>query len=147
MIKSSHTVDIDRPSAEVFAFVADQRNEAKWHTDVLDAEPKGPIELGSTVTWTVKFMGESQYVCEVTKFDAPNAIRLETREGPLKPTLTHSFESRNGTTRYTRTVRIPMEGFFRLVGPIMKVTGAAAKRNARFAENLKGLLESSTSRR
>ena len=146
MISAQHTVDIDRPVSEVFAYVAEQRNEAKWHTDVLDAEPRSPIELGSTVTWTVKFMGENQYVSEVTIFDAPHTIQLEAREGPLKPTLTHTFESKNGTTRYTRSVRIPLEGMFRLVGPIMKATGAVHKRNAGFAENLKELLEHSTSR-
>jgi len=30
---------------------------------------------------------------------------------------------------------------FRLMGPVMKATGAADKRNARFAKNLKELLE------
>ncbi len=140
MISASHTVDIDRPANEVFDFVADQRNEAQWHTDVLDAEPKGPIELGSTVTWLVKFMGENQYVSEVTEFDAPHLIQLNAREGPLKPTLTHRFVSKNETTRYTRSVSIPTEGLFRFVAPIMKVTGAASRRNAQFAENLKILV-------
>ncbi len=143
MITASHTVDIDRPAHQVFDFVADQRNEAKWHTDVLDVEPKGPILLGSTVTWLVKFMGENHYVNEVTEFDAPRLIQLAAREGPLKPTLTHRFVSRNGATRYTRSVSIPVEGMFRLVAPIMKATGAARRRNAHFAENLKTLLEQS----
>ena len=100
--------------------------------------------------WTLPRLavrGQGSYIeFEVTEFDAPHVIQLETREGPLKPTLTHSFESKNGATHYTRSVRIPMEGMFRLVGPIMKATGAAHKRNARFAENLKELLERSTSR-
>ena len=144
MITATHSVEIDRPAADVFAYVSDQRNEPKWHLDVLDVEPKTPIELGSMVSWKVKFMGESQYVSEVTEFDAPNLIRIEAREGPIKPTLTHRFQQDNGSTRYTRTVSIPEEGLFRVVGPIMKVTGAAHRRNAGFAENLKGLLEDPT---
>ncbi len=141
MISAEHTVVINRPTIEVFDFVADQRNEAKWHTDVLDVEPKGPIARGTTVTWLIRFMGENQYVSEVTEFDAPNLIRLEGREGPMKPILTHNFVSTNGATRYTRTLSIPTTGFFRLIGPIMKATGAARRRNAGFAENLKTLLE------
>lgn len=146
MIRMTHTVDISRPISDVFGFVADQRNEAKWHTDVTEADPMGPITLGSTVTWTVKFMGENQYVSEVTQFDAPNLIQLKTIEGVSKPTLTHTFESNNGTTRYTRSVRIPAEGPFRYLGPILQATGFAHRRNARFAENLKTLLEQSTDR-
>jgi len=58
-----------------------------------------------------------------------------------KPTLTHTFEPASGQTRYTRRVQIPLQGMFRLMGPVMKATGAADKRNARFAKNLKELLE------
>jgi len=144
MIAATHTVEIDRPVSEVFDYVIDQRNEPKWHTDVVDAEPKAPIELGSTVTWTVRFMGENQYVSEVTAFEPSRFIRIDGREGPLKPTLTHAFEQNNGTTRYTRSVSIPTEGMFRLVGPIMKAARVADRRNAGFAENLKTLLEDST---
>ena len=143
MITATHTVEIDRPVTEVFDYVTDQRNEPKWHTDVLEAEPKAPIKLGSTLTWTVRFMGVKQYISEVTAFDPPNLIRIETREGPLKPTLTHSFEQQNGSAIYTRSLSIPTEGIFRLVGPIMKVTGAAKRRNAGFAQNLKTILETS----
>ncbi len=146
MITATHTVEIDRPVSEVFDYVSDQRNEPKWHTDVLEAEPRAPIKLGSTVTWTVRFMGVKQYISEVTAFDPPHLIRIETREGPLKPTLTHSFEQQNGSAIYTRSVRIPTEGMFALVGAIMKVTGAAKRRNAGFAQNLKTILENSAAR-
>ena len=146
MITATHTVEIDRPVTEVFDFVSDQRNEPKWHTDVLEPEPEAPIKLGSTITWKVKFMGVSQYISEVTAFDPPKFIRIEAREGTLKPTLTHSFEEQNGSAIYTRSVSIPTEGIFRLVGAIMAVTGAAKRRNAGFAENLKVILESSAAR-
>lgn len=141
MIKLEHTVVIDRPVADVFAYVADQTNEPKWHTDVVEVSPEGPIELGSTVTWQLNFMGKSQYVNEVTAFEPQRRIQFTARRGPLKPTLTHTFEQADGQTRYTRGVQIPLQGMFRLVGPVMKATGAADKRTARFAQNLKELLE------
>jgi len=62
-------------------------------------------------------------------------------EGVARGALTHTFEPASGQTRYTRHVQIPLQGVFRLVGPVMKATGAADKRNARFAKNLKELLE------
>lgn len=142
MITAEHTVQIDQPVGDVFAFVADQSNEPKWHTDVLEVHPEGPIEQGSTVTWLVDFMGKKEYVNEVTAFEPQRRIEMTTRAGPLDVTLTHDFKAAGGATSYTRRVEIPFQGMFRLVGPIMKATGAADRRNARFAENLKQILES-----
>jgi len=142
MISMKHAVVINRPVGDVFAFVADQANEPKWHTDVLEVNPARPLEPGASVTWLVRFMGTKTYVAEVTAFEALHRIELTARQGPLKPILTHTFQGTDGATRYQRHVQIPLQGMFRLVGPIMKATGAAHRRNARFAENLKNLLES-----
>jgi uncharacterized protein YndB with AHSA1/START domain len=141
MISMLHAVVINRPVEDVFAFVADQGNEPRWHTDVLEVHPRQPLELGASVTWLVRFMGSNTYVAEVTAFEPLRRIELTARQGPLKPTLTHTFEPTDGATRYQRHVQIPLHGMFRLVGPIMKASGAAHRRNARFAENLKNLLE------
>jgi uncharacterized protein YndB with AHSA1/START domain len=143
MISMLHAVVINRPVEDVFAFVADQGNEPRWHTDVLEVHPRQPLELGASVTWLVRFMGDNTYVVEVTAFEPLRRIELTTRQGPLRPILTHTFEQADGATRYQRHVQIPLHGMFRLVGPIMKVSGAARRRNARFAENLKNLLERS----
>jgi len=86
-------------------------------------------------------MSESQYVNEATAFEPQHRIELTARRGPLKPTLTHTFEQTDGQTRYTRGLQIPLEGIFRLVGPVMKATGGCGQENARFAQNLKELLE------
>lgn len=144
MIRAVHAVDIGRPVEEVFDYVTDQTNEPKWHTDVLEVDPVSRLELGHKVTWLVKFLGENRYVSEVTAFEPHHRVELTTREGNFNPTLTHMFERANGGTRYTRQVEIPLKGILRLVGPIMKATGAAQRRNARFAENLKELLDRDT---
>lgn len=142
VIHLAHSVDIARPVAEVFAFLADQSNEPRWHTDVVEVHPKGPIDLGGTSTWTIRFMGiTSDYVIEVTQLESHRRIQFTTIEGRLKPTYTNIVEGVDGETRYTRKVDIPLTGMFRVVGPLMKVTGAAQKRNSRFAENLKKVLE------
>lgn len=142
MIHLAHSVDIARPVAQVFAFLTDQSNEPKWHTDVIEVNPKGPVELGGKATWTIRFMGiTSDYVVQVTQLESHRLIELTTVEGRLKPIYTNLIEAVDGATRYTRQVDIPLTGMFRVVGPLMKVTGAAHKRNARFAEKLKQVLE------
>jgi hypothetical protein len=63
----------------------------------------------------VQFMGRNTYVVEVTAFEPLRRIELTARQGPLKPTLTHTFEQTDGATRYQRHVQIPLHGMFRLV--------------------------------
>ena len=145
-ITAAHTVDIESPIQEVFDFVSDQANEPTWHTDVLEANPAKPLAAGATVIWLVDFMGQNTYVNEVTAYEPPHRIELTAREGPLKPVLTHTFESNLSGTSYTREVQIPLEGAFRIVGPVMRIMGAARRRNARFAENLKTTMTGATKR-
>jgi len=38
MLSTSGSTSIARPAAEVFAFIADVRNDPRWHTDVLAAK-------------------------------------------------------------------------------------------------------------
>lgn len=140
MLDVEHKVSINRPVTEVFEYVADQSNETKWHTDVLEVDPMEPLEMGSEVTWLVNFMGRNEYVNRVIEFEPNERIKLISNSGPLKVTLTHAFEGFGGGTRYTRRVQIRSGGAFRIVGPIMRLTGVASRHNARFAENLKGLL-------
>jgi uncharacterized protein YndB with AHSA1/START domain len=141
MVTMDHSVLINRPVEDVFGFVADQANEPKWHTDVLEVHPAKALEKGATVTWVVRFMGKSSYLNEVRAFEPPHRIQIAAVDGPLRPILTHTFEDVNGATLYRRHVEIPPRGLFRLVAPIMELTGAAARRNRRFTENLRRLLE------
>lgn len=142
MLSMEHTVTIDRPVEDVFAYVADTSNEGKWHTDVVDIEPEQLLEMGSEFRMLIDFMGQSEYRCEVTAYEPGERIEIKTIEGPRKPTLTHRFEQADGATAYTREMVMETEGLFKVLGPIMKATGIADKRNAQFAENLKNLLES-----
>ncbi|MGI8658125.1 MAG: SRPBCC family protein [Candidatus Limnocylindria bacterium] len=144
MIRAEHSVEIDRPIEDVFAFVADQSNEPKWHTDVVEVVrpgPDQPIQLGSSVVWVIDFMGRSEYEAEVTVFEPNRCIELTARRGPLKPILTHRFERAGSGTRYTRHIDIPPSGVFRVLEPILRAAGVARKRQIRFAENLKTVLE------
>lgn len=140
MLDVRHNVRINRPITEVFTYVADQSNETKWHTDVLEVDPMKPLEMGSEVTWLVDFMGKNEYISKVIEFERNQRIKLISNSGPLDVTLTHAFDESGDSTSYTRQVQIRPKGLFRIVGPIMKLSGAASRRNARFAENLKVLL-------
>ena len=84
-------------------------------------------------------MGRKQYLVEVTSLDQNRRVEFTTRTGPLKPTTNYLFESAADGTRFTRHVDLPLHGVFRVMKPLMR--RMTQKRNARFVENLKHLVE------
>lgn len=140
MIDQSHTVTIDRAVGEVFDFVAEPSNEPKWHFDVREVvrPTQGPIALGTTYEWIVRFLGTKTYVGEVTAFEPNRFIEMTTLEGPVLPQLTHTFQAEDDRTIYTRRIRFEPRGLFKVMEPLIKRMPSP---NARWAENLKLVLE------
>lgn len=141
MIVGESTVTINRAVEDVFAYVSEAKNEPIWHHDVIDVRTTsdGPMELGTRLAWTVRFAGTEDYAIEVSDLEPNRLLRLTTSEGRGHPTLTHWFEPVEDGTRYTRRVEIQPEGLLRVLQPIMRLQ--APRRNARWAQNLKHILE------
>ncbi len=139
MIDETHTVTISRPVNEVFDFVADPSNETDWHFDVKEVlrSKDGPYELGETLQWVVKFGGTKIYSVEVTALEPNRFIEITTREGPVMPILTHTFQKDRDGTRYTRRVRFETKGVLRVLAPVM---ARVNNPNRKWAENLRELL-------
>ena len=72
------TVEIDRPVAEVFAFLADGENDPKFSPRVLQISKTtdGPTAVGTVYASTVKDAGlKSKREFKITEFDEPTRIR------------------------------------------------------------------------
>ena len=78
----SGTAVIDRPIAEVFAFLADGTNDVKFSPRVqtIRKTTDGPIGVGTVFESTVKDAGmKSSRRFELTEFDSPTKIRWTER--------------------------------------------------------------------
>jgi uncharacterized protein YndB with AHSA1/START domain len=142
MVTIENSTVINRPPEDVYAFVTDPANEAKWHADVLEAHKTsdGPLAVGSTIQFTFNFMGKKKVDLVVRESDPPRREVVEaTSSGPMLPTFTFTFEPVNGGTRFTRKGDIRINGWMRLMEPMMK--GMATKRADGFLAKLKQLLE------
>jgi uncharacterized protein YndB with AHSA1/START domain len=76
------TVEIDRPIAEVFAFLADGENDPKFSSRVLEIAKTtdGPPGVGTVYKSTVKDGGvKTKREFELTEFEAPTKIRWAER--------------------------------------------------------------------
>jgi carbon monoxide dehydrogenase subunit G len=142
MIDVARSITINRPVAEVFAYVSDVSNEPAWHTDVLEARltSAGPIGIGTTFKIRVKpSMGVSEGVTEVIGFE-PNRWQVMRGEmGRMRPTITDLFEPADGGTKFTRRIQIEASGLMGLMLPLMRPM--TEKIHTGFLANLKRVLE------
>ncbi|MFI8371541.1 SRPBCC family protein [Streptomyces sp. NPDC085466] len=72
------TVEVDRPVDEVFAYLADGRNDPKFSPRVLRIEriPEGPTAVGTVFRSTVKDAGmKTARTFRITAFEPPRTLR------------------------------------------------------------------------
>lgn len=139
MISWESSTFIARPPEEVFAYVADVRNDPTWHKDVKSAtiiQQNGSIGMGTMFDVKARVSGTE----EIVDYDAPQRIVLQGGDmGKMVPTDTRTIVPSDGGVTFTRRVDLKASGF---VGWMTKMmVGMARKRNDRFVENLKNVLE------
>ncbi|MFQ5345579.1 MAG: SRPBCC family protein [Mariprofundus sp.] len=139
------SIDIDRPVAEVIAFVDDNNNDPMWQTSVLESEKKsdGPPAVGTIYHVKEKFLGRViEQDWEVTaRNEDGSAWAAKSLAGPFPMETSMTFEACGDGTRVNRTLSIDVGRFFKAASPVV---GHIAKREMEtdFA-NLKELLETS----
>lgn len=139
---------ISRPPAEVFAFLRDYANEAKWqasHVSQATVEPPGPAQVGTRVHKIRRAGGsEQRFTIEITEMD-------ETARRWTDVTLTGSFRGTKGSwqvlaenagTLVRLTAEMHAPGLWRLLLPLIDRL-ARQDLQAEFA-NLRKVLESNS---
>jgi carbon monoxide dehydrogenase subunit G len=141
------SIEIERPPAEVFAFLADPANLPRWQPAVVEvsADPPGAFAPGSRLTERRTFLGNSvRSTLEVTALEPDRRLDLTTVEGPVRFRVSHRLESSGDGTRLTLVGEGGPGGALRLAGPLLR---RAVNRQARDdLRRLKRLLESDQSR-
>ena len=92
MPHAEHSVTVERPIDEVFAFLADGENDPRWRSGVLDIERVAGEGVGARYRQGVKGpMGRrvaADY--EVTEFVPPRALGFRATAGPVRPATSSS---------------------------------------------------------
>jgi uncharacterized protein YndB with AHSA1/START domain len=130
---------IARPAAEVFAYVADVRNDPAWHKDVKSATIiQGNGSLGKSTVFDVK--ARVSGIEEITEYEAPHRVVLRGGDmGKMLPIDTRTITPGDGGVTFTRRVDLEACGFMGWMAK--RMVGTARKRNDRFVDNLKNVLE------
>jgi carbon monoxide dehydrogenase subunit G len=113
------SVEIARPPGEVFAFVADPRNDANWTPQIEEMRKtsEGPMGVGSTCEVVVGLMGRRFEISgEIIEYDEPSRkVRLRNSSGPPRLEALRSVEAVPNGARFTVKAEIRTDGFFWLL--------------------------------
>jgi len=143
MFQVEESIVIDRPVAEVFAFVADQTNAHTWQQGIVGVRrlTPDPIGVGTRHEVVRKFLGrELPLTNEYVRYDPNELVTFTATSGPTAFDVSYLTESAPGGTRLTCQMRMDQRGVFRLTDTIVR---RAMKRDFTAAfRTLKGMLES-----
>jgi uncharacterized protein YndB with AHSA1/START domain len=118
MLTFEKTVIINRPQQEVFDFVSDPANDARYRSGARSAEwaSDDPVGVGSRMRSVDRYMGrEVETLSRITLWDPPHRYAFETADGSFPSRFTLTFEPVDGRTRLTSRGEIGFKGIFRVV--------------------------------
>jgi uncharacterized protein YndB with AHSA1/START domain len=143
MAQAQHTVSIDRPVADVFAFLADGARNGEWRDGVLEVERTSSIDgLGATYRQVVSGPGGRRIDADyrVSTYEPPHRLGFEVTAGPVRPI--GEFElTPEGSDRSTVRFALAAEprGLMRVMGPMI---GKQVRAEVAQLDKLKTVLES-----
>jgi uncharacterized protein YndB with AHSA1/START domain len=144
MPQASYSVTINRPVADVFAFVVDGEKCKLWRPGVVDiVRATGAMDGGVGTRYIQGVKGpmgrrvSADY--EITVFEPDQRLEFQTIEGPARPHGRYDFEAADGGTRLTLALDAELTGLRKTVmaGAVQKTMDS----EVRTLDNLKRILE------
>jgi uncharacterized protein YndB with AHSA1/START domain len=129
-----NTVTIQRPTKEVFAFLADFENIPKWNYAIEETHKvsAGPVAVGTRYRQTRSVPSRNVEGFEVTVFEPARRLAMHGQIGPFQATISYELEARAGATRLVNKVELdPSQAMLRLAAPL-----ATPRIKAAVAQNL-----------
>jgi uncharacterized membrane protein len=138
---ASHSVTINRPASEVFAFVADGENAPRWRSGVLDIQRVSGQGVRAVYRQGVRGPAGRRVAADyrVTAYQPDTLLAFETIAGPVRPTGEFRLQEADGATTLTLSLQADLAGVKRLFmsGMVQKTMDAEVAA----IDNVKRLLE------
>jgi carbon monoxide dehydrogenase subunit G len=142
MVRIEGEILINRPTEEVFDFVADERNEPHYNPHMRHAEriSDGPIGLGTRFRAEIVSMGRTvEMIIEFTGYDRPRRLASSTHMSSMDTHGGLTFDPVPEGTRMRWTWDVEPRGILRLMRPLVAWMGR--RQEQRIWTSLKHLLE------
>jgi uncharacterized protein YndB with AHSA1/START domain len=108
---------INRTPQEVFDFMTNPDNAARWQTGTISAKwaSDGPVGVGTILSSENNFMGRKMKLeGEITEWNPPSVWGQKGSSGPMKFENTNKLESKDGGTLLVQTFQGETGGLFKL---------------------------------
>jgi uncharacterized protein YndB with AHSA1/START domain len=141
-----HSVEIDRPPEDVFAYVTDAERFTEWQDAVVRASrlDSGPLAKGSKISLTRRVgRREQTMTSELTEYDPPRSYAFQVLDGPVRARGRGKFEplDEGRRTRFNFELDFEGHGIGKILVPLV-VRRQAGKELPESHANLKRRLES-----
>jgi uncharacterized protein YndB with AHSA1/START domain len=141
-IDATNEVVVDRPPADVFAFLGDAENDRAWRPGVLDIERVSGDGAGAGACYRqgVKGPGGRRIAADVetTAYEPDRLIAFRAIEGPVRPEGRYELAPADGGTRVRFALAAELRGLKVAMAPAVRRTMAS---EVGHLENLKRVLE------
>jgi uncharacterized membrane protein len=120
MPSASNELVIDRPGAEVFAYLANAENDTAWRPGVIEIKR----ESEKTYRQTVKGPGGRAVSADVEIIDLrpSELIAFRATSGPVRPTGRYVLSPEGEGTRVRFELETELRGLKRLMAPMVQKT-------------------------
>jgi uncharacterized protein YndB with AHSA1/START domain len=141
MPEATNTIEIARPPAEVFAFLADGTNNRRWRPGVIDISHRSGEGKGAIYEQRVKgpFGRRVPADYEITAYEPERLIAFRAIAGPVRPEGSFELEPAGAGTRVTFSLRCEPSGVGKLMTPMVAKT---MRSEVEQLEKLRTVLES-----
>jgi len=135
-VKFTNTTMINRPPAEVFAFLADLENLPQWNYALSETRKisDGPVGVGSRYLQTRTLPTRSEETLEVTSYEPDHLLAIHGPLGPFQADVSYVVTAAEGGTSLSNTMDLQPAGAARLIAPL-----AASRVKSAVATNLGAL--------
>jgi uncharacterized membrane protein len=107
------TVEIDRPPAEVFAYLDDLERHGEWQDMIVSTklETPGPVGVGTRATDVRRIPGGPRpFTYEITEHDPPRRSAFRGTNGPVRPEGVVTIEPLDDGKRSRVTIEFDLKG-------------------------------------
>jgi len=142
MARAEHSIVIERPPNEVFAYLSDSSKLPEWQASLIEARQETPeaMSAGTKVREVRKFLGKRmESVLEVTAYEPGRELSFKVVSGPLPFHVRQLLERVEVGTRIDVVMEGEPGGFFKLAEPF--VVRAVERELANNLATLKDVLE------
>jgi len=122
MINLDFSALIDRPIKDVFAFVANPNNMAKWNSAVVSLEQvtPGAVEVGTKFKSVGEMMGRRiEGEMQITAYEPDTKCGFQVTAGPMQVNITLSFKTVGTGTKVNLNAQGNPGGIFKLAEGVM----------------------------